>query len=130
MTSIQEKMKKHVIITSGFMVLFLLGYLTSPYEPQFLGIMLGLLLSFISLWTTYRMSIVIGDVASGIKSTTIFSYLITGLGFGIRIFLAILGVWLALMYPEKLDLILVIAGLALMYVIIMADMLVESGRKR
>lgn len=130
MTSIQNKMKIYVIIVSSFMLLFLVGYLTTTFQSQFLGLIVGLFLSFVNLWTTYRKSIITTNAAAGLKRYTSFSYIVAGLGFAIRITLTLFGVWLALEYPEYLDLIAVITGLALIYVIIMADMLVEFGRKR
>ncbi|WP_062052045.1 ATP synthase subunit I [Bacillus sp. JCM 19034] len=112
MTTIQKKMKNYCLIVSGFVLLCIVGYLTSPFQSQFLGFMVGLLLSLLSLWTTYRKSILIGETASGMKNHTTFSYVAAGFGFVIRIALALLGVWLAIANPDHLDLISVITGFA------------------
>ncbi|WP_035344705.1 ATP synthase subunit I [Alkalihalobacillus hemicellulosilyticus] len=112
MTTIQKKMKNYCLIVSGFVLLCMIGYLTSSFQSHFLGFMIGLLLGLLSLWTTYRKSILIGEAASGMKNHTTLSYVVAGFGFVIRIGIALLGVWLAITYPEQLDLISVIAGFA------------------
>ncbi|MFC0471710.1 ATP synthase subunit I [Halalkalibacter kiskunsagensis] len=130
MISFENKMKRYVVVTSILIVLFMTGYVLTEFKPQFLGLTVGLSFSLLSLWTTFRKAKVIGDVASGLKTYSMFSYTIASFGVLIRIGLAILCVWLALVYPDRLHLISVITGFALIYVIIMADILIESGRKR
>nr|WP_283246054.1 ATP synthase subunit I [Bacillus suaedae] len=122
-------MKVYVVIVAGLMILFMIGYLTSPLQPQFLGLIVGLSLSFFNQWTTYSKTLIATNT-TGEKRYSIFSYALAGFGFAIRISIVLFGVWLALVFPERLDLISVIIGLALMYFIIMADMLLEFGRKR
>jgi ATP synthase protein I len=130
MMSLEGKMKRYTILVSLFILLFMSGYFLSSFKPQFLGLTIGLSFSFISLWTTFRKAKFVGTVATGLKKVTFFSYFISTFGVLIRIGLAILCVWLALEFPDRLHLISVITGFALIYVIIMADILIESGRKR
>ncbi|WP_332692002.1 ATP synthase subunit I [Halalkalibacter lacteus] len=130
MISLEGKMKRYIVVASILIVLFMTMYVLTEFKPQFLGLTIGLSFSLLSLWTTFKKAKVIGDVASGLKTYSTFSYTIAAFGVLIRIGLAILCVWLALEYPERLHLISVITGFALIYVIIMADILIESGRKR
>ncbi|WP_332628615.1 ATP synthase subunit I [Halalkalibacter flavus] len=130
MLTVDGKMKRYTIVVSVILLLFTVGFFLTVHKPQFLGLIVGLAFSYLSLWTTFRKTKVIGDVASGLKKYSMFSYLIASFGVLIRIGLAILCVWLALMYPKTLHLISVITGFSLIYIIIMADMLIEFGRKR
>ncbi|MCM3489757.1 MULTISPECIES: ATP synthase subunit I [Alkalihalophilus] len=130
MTSLEGKMKQHTITTSILLVLFLVLYLITPLQTQFLGLALGLSVSFLNLWTTYRKTQVVGMVADRKRKQSFLPFILAGFGFGIRIILTIAAVYLALIYPDKLDVISVIAGLALIYVIIILDMLVQFVRKR
>ncbi|WP_241773378.1 ATP synthase subunit I [Alkalihalophilus sp. As8PL] len=130
MTSLEGKMRQQTIITSILLVLFLIGYLVTPFSEQFLGLLLGLSVSFLNLWTTYRKAQVVGMVADRRRKQSFLPFILAGFGFGIRIILTISAVYLALIYPDKLDVISVIAGLALIYVIIILDMLVQFVRKR
>ncbi len=130
MTSLEGKMKHYAIVVTIFILLFALGYLSSPFKPQFLGLIVGLTFSFINLWTTFQKAKAVGEVATKVKNYSLFSFFIAGFGVVIRITLAITCVWLALIFPDQLHLISVITGFALIYVIIMADMLVQFVRKR
>ncbi|GAE27232.1 ATP synthase protein I [Halalkalibacter wakoensis JCM 9140] len=130
MMSLDGKMKHYTIAVSVILVLFMAGYFLTALKPHFLGLSLGLAFGYLSLWTTFRKAKVIGEVASGLKKYSVFSYSVAGFGVIIRIGLAILCVWLALIYPQSLHLISVIAGFSLIYIIIMTDMLLEFGRKR
>ncbi|GAE33635.1 ATP synthase subunit I [Halalkalibacter akibai] len=130
MMSLDGRMKRYTIIVTVIIVVLIMGYLLTSFKPQFLGLIIGLAFSYLSLWTTFRKAKVIGEVASGLNKFSMFSYTIAGFGVLIRFGLAILCVWLAITYPNQLHLISVIAGFALIYVIIMADILIESGRKR
>lgn len=130
MMSLEGKMKRYTWMVSLLILFFLAGYALSSFKPQFLGLTVGLIFSFLSLWTTYTKTKVIGSVATGLKKITVFSYFISTFGVLIRIGLAILCVWLALAIPDRLHLTSVITGFALIYVIIMTDILFESGRKR
>ncbi|MDT8860435.1 ATP synthase subunit I [Alkalihalobacillus sp. MEB130] len=130
MLTLDGKMKRYTIVVSLLLLLFLVGYFLTVHKPQFLGLLVGLAFSYLSLWTTFRKARVIGDVAAGLTKYSTFSYIIASFGVLIRIGLAILCVWLALVYPDVLDIISVITGFSLIYIIIMADMLIEFGRKR
>jgi ATP synthase protein I len=130
MNSLEGKMKHYTIVVVTLLMLFLIGYISTTYKPQFFGLFIGLIFSFFSLWTTYRKAQFVGDMASGIKRYKLFSYFISSFGIAIRITLAILCVWIALRYPEQLHLFSVITGFALIYIIIMADMLIQTVRKR
>lgn len=127
-TSLEQKMKHYTAITTILLFVFLIGYLLSPNKAAFLGLIIGLSFSYLSLWTTYRKAQLIGTVT--VKKTEFLSYFVTVFGMVIRIGLAICSVWIALRFPEKVSVILVIAGFALIYVIIMTDMLVQFVRKR
>ncbi len=128
--SLEARMKRYTIIVSILIVLFMIGFWVSTYKSIFLGLTIGLLLSFLGLSTVFRKAQYVGAVATGIKKYKLFSYFISTFGVLIRIGLAILCVWLALSFPERLHLFAVITGFALIYVIIMTDILIESGRKR
>ncbi|WP_227937039.1 ATP synthase subunit I [Alkalihalobacillus deserti] len=131
MISLEGKMKSYSLIVIVLIILFTIGFISTPLERQFLGLILGLIFSYISLWTTFRKARFVGEVAvAGLKNHMLLSYFLSIFGIAIRIALAIFCVWIALIYPESFHLISVITGYALIYIIIMADMLIQTVRKR
>jgi ATP synthase protein I len=131
MISLEGKMKSYSLVVIVLIILFIVGFISTPLESQFLGLILGLVFSYFSLWTTFRKARFVGEVGvAGLKNHMLFSYFISIFGIAIRISLAILCVWIALLYPESFHLISVITGYALIYIIIMADMLIQTVRKR
>ena len=56
--------------------------------------------------------------------------LFAGLTYLIRISLVILALYIAMQFPDEVNLYSVIAGISLIYVIIFVDTLTQSGRKR
>ncbi|WP_088104387.1 ATP synthase subunit I [Halalkalibacter urbisdiaboli] len=130
MTSLQGKMKQYSILVSLFAALFILGYVFTPYLAVFLGLLIGLSAGFFNLWTTYSKAKVVGSVADKIGRRSSFSFVVAGLGFVIRIGVILISLWFAVTFPDNVDLFSVITGFALIYVIIILDMLLQIVRKR
>ncbi|RSK28947.1 hypothetical protein EJF36_19820 [Bacillus sp. HMF5848] len=130
MESFEMKMKNYSLIVLSLLGILLVGYVLLTWKTVFLGAFVGFLFGFLSLWTTYIKTKVIGEAAAGVKSYTSISYFIAIFGIAIRMGLAIIPVWMAILQPERLNIIAVIAGYSLIYIIIMTDMLVHFARKR
>ncbi|WP_157800918.1 ATP synthase subunit I [Bacillus solitudinis] len=130
MTSIESKMKHYSVTVSIFTSLFLVGYLFSSYPDVFLGLLLGTTAGLFNLWTTYSKAQVVGSVADNVKQRSIFSFVVAGLGFIIRIGVILCSIWLVAKFPDNIELFAVITGFSLIYVIIIVDMLIQIVRKR
>ena len=101
------------------LAIFVLGWGFTSYQEVFLGLILGTGLSLINLWLLVKRMDRFGkqfDKGKVIKS----------LGFFSRVAVAILGVFIALEYPEYFHLISVIIGLMATYVVIMIDYFIEN----
>ncbi|WP_078556147.1 ATP synthase subunit I [Bacillus alkalicellulosilyticus] len=130
MTSLQQKMKGFTIVTAIFILLFLIGYIITPYQSHFLGLVIGLSFSYINLCTIYIKTKVVGDRAAGMSGKAYLANGIASFGMLIRFGLAVCAVALAVSFPETIDLISVITGLALIYIFLLIDMTIEFIRKR
>ncbi|WP_157796567.1 ATP synthase subunit I [Bacillus sp. FJAT-45037] len=130
MGSVEGKMRQHTVIITSLLVLFLIGYLVTPYSVSFLSFFAGLSISFLNLWTTYYLAKVVGKVADRERKHPVLPFILAGFGYLVRIVLALSVVYWALINPDTFDVLLVIAGLSLIYVIIMLDMLFQFMRKR
>ena len=100
------------------LAIFVLGWGFTSYQEVFLGLILGTSLSLINLWLLVKRMDRFGkqfDKGKVIKS----------LGFFSRVAVAILGVFIALEYPEYFHLISVIIGLMTTYVVIMIDYFIK-----
>ncbi|UOE93947.1 ATP synthase subunit I [Alkalihalobacillus sp. LMS39] len=130
MITFQAKMKGYTYISIIFGFVFLVGALLTPFQPHFLGLFLGFTASYISLWTIYRKTAVVGEISANPKNISFISYALAGFGIVIRYGLAIFAVTIAFRYPDAVHLLSVIAGLSLIYVIILLDMIIQFVRKR
>lgn len=130
MTLFYEKMKYYSIIVLAFALMALASYVFMPYKSESLGFLLGLLFNFLNLWTIYRKTIVVGRIADTVLQTRTISTIIGAFGFVIRVTMAILAIWLALRFPHTFNLLWVIIGFVLIYIIILIDISVQSLRKR
>ncbi|NEU30404.1 hypothetical protein GN156_06365 [bacterium LRH843] len=130
MTLYTEKMKHYSLIVAVLGIASLLIYLLTPLKTISLGFLIGLLFGYVNLWTIYRKTIIVGYAASKNAYRSIFSMILAGLGFVIRVSLALFAVWLSLLYPEAISLISVITGFSLIYFIILIDMISQLIRKR
>ncbi|MED1601647.1 ATP synthase subunit I [Alkalihalophilus marmarensis] len=130
MSSLQGKMRQHTIIVMTLLFLFITGYLLTQLKVQFLSFFAGLSVSFLNLWTTYYLAKVVGKVADQKRKHSVLPFILAGFGYLIRIVLALSVVYWALINPDTLNVLLVIAGISLIYAIIMLDMLFQFMRKR
>lgn len=124
------KMKFYSLIMIAFGMITLLIYLLTPLKSYSLGFLLGIIFGYVNLWTIYRKTIVVGRAANTAMNHSAFSLIWAGLGFVIRVALALFAVWLALNNPEQLHLLSVIIGFSLIYIIILIDMICQFMRKR
>lgn len=101
------------------LAIFVLGWGFTSYQEVFLGLILGTSLSLVNLWLLVkRMDRFSRQFDKG--------KVIKSLGFFSRVAVAILGVFIALEYPEYFHLISVIIGLMATYVVIMIDYFIEN----
>lgn len=125
-----QKMKSYSIIVAVLGIISLFVYFLTPFKSNSLGFLLGLLFSYVNLWTIYRKTITVGEAAGKDVHPSIFSLIIAGFGFVIRTVIALTAIWLAIRYPSTFNLFFVIVGFSLIYIIILIDMVSRSIRKR
>lgn len=110
------RVRKYIFYLLAILVL---GWGFTSYQEVFLGLILGTSLSLINLWIL-------------VKKMDRFSMqfdrgkIVKSLGFFSRAAMAILGVFIAMEYPEYFHLISVIIGLMATYVVIMIDYFIEN----
>ncbi|WP_413377945.1 ATP synthase subunit I [Alkalihalobacillus sp. 1P02AB] len=130
MTSIGNKMKQYTIIFLIALVVTIICFFVTPYPDVFLGLTLGFLVSYLNLLTIYQKTSLIGRIASNLQKHSMIPVLFAGFSYAIRISLVILALFVAMQFPDEVNLISVIAGISLVYVIIFVDTITQSGRKR
>lgn len=130
MTLFYGKMKAYTVIIGVIIVIAAVLNLVTSYKTETFGLILGLSFSYVNLWTIYRKTIIVGETAEKSKHPSLFSTFIASFGFVIRTAIAVAAIWLALRRPELFNLVSVISGLALVYIIILIDVISQSIRKR
>ncbi|MFB6466234.1 ATP synthase subunit I [Cytobacillus sp. Hz8] len=112
--------RKYILFLLSF---YVLGWGFTSYKTIFLGLILGTSLSLFNLWSMASRVQKFGDaVVQGKKARS--------LGMFLRMFAAVLGVAIALKFPEYFHLISVILGLMTTYVVIMIDLFFQTFQKR
>ncbi|WP_102273616.1 ATP synthase subunit I [Cytobacillus massiliigabonensis] len=103
--------------------IYVLGWGFTSYQSIFLGLVLGTSCSLFNLWLLARKTEQFGNaVANGEK--------IRSLGMVSRMAMAVLAVFVAMEYPEKVHLISVVFGLMTSYVVIMIDFFLQTFHLR
>ncbi|MFT8320434.1 MAG: ATP synthase subunit I [Bacillus sp. (in: firmicutes)] len=111
-----SRQKKYI---SVLLSLYLIGWALTPFQPVFLGLIIGTGLSFFNMFLLVRrMGKFSKAIDEGKKSAS--------LGMLSRMATAILGVAIAMEYPEHVHLISVVIGLMTSYVVIMIDFLLNT----
>lgn len=101
------------------LAIFVLGWGFTPYQEVFLGLVLGTGLSLFNLWLLVKR---MDRFSQQFDKGTV----VKSLGFFSRVATAILGVMIAMEFPEYFHLISVIIGLMIAYVVIMIDFFIEQ----
>ncbi|KMK78273.1 ATP synthase subunit I [Alkalihalobacillus pseudalcaliphilus] len=130
MISFRSKMKQYTVIFLIAMVGFAVCYVVTPIPEIFLGLSLGFLVSYLNLLTIFQKTSLIGRITDKSFQGGQLQVLFAGLTYLIRISLVILALYIAMQFPDEVNLYSVIAGISLIYVIIFVDTLTQSGRKR
>jgi ATP synthase protein I len=109
-----EQFMRHMKYFLFFLAFFVLGWGITPYQEWFLGLILGTVISIYSHWLLHKkVKRFTEAVAEGRKAVTLGSFS--------RMAAAILGVVIAMRYPETLNLYGVIIGIMTSYIVIIID---------
>ncbi|TYS69648.1 ATP synthase subunit I [Sutcliffiella horikoshii] len=109
-----EQFMRHMKYFLFFLAFFVLGWGVTPYQEWFLGLILGTVISIYSHWLLHKKVKKFTEaVAEGRKAVTLGSFS--------RMAAAILGVVIAMRYPENLNLYGVIIGIMTSYIVIIID---------
>lgn len=103
--------------------IYVLGWGFTPYQPVFLGLIIGTSLSLFNLWLMIKKVDQFGEaVVNGgkIRSIGLFSRMAT----------AVLAVIIATEYPEHVHLISILMGLMTIYIVIMIDFIIQAFLSR
>ncbi|WP_349408826.1 ATP synthase subunit I [Pseudalkalibacillus sp. SCS-8] len=99
--------------------IFVLGWGFTSYKQVFLGLLLGVAVSVLNVWSMHRKIDRVGQaVVEGKKVRT--------MGSLSRLMTAGLAVLIATRYPEYFDLISVVVGLLMIYLIMLIDFYIAS----
>lgn len=114
------RQRKYIFFLLSF---YVLGWGFTSYKTIFLGLILGTSLSLFNLWLMASRVNKLGEaVSKGEKAKS--------LGMFLRMAAAVLGVAIAMKFPEYFHLISVILGLMTAYVVIMIDLFFQTFQKR
>ncbi|ASF40889.1 MULTISPECIES: ATP synthase subunit I [Halobacillus] len=102
------------------LALLVLGWGLTPWEPIFLGLLLGSALSFYNLWLMQRKIRKLGEASAENKS-------VRGIGTFTRLASGALAVVIALQFEEHIHLISVVLGLMAAYIVIFIDYLFNKS---
>ncbi|MGD6991182.1 ATP synthase subunit I [Sutcliffiella horikoshii] len=109
-----EQFMRHMKYFLFFLAFFVIGWGFTPYPDWFLGLILGTVISLYSHWLLHKKVKKFTEaVAEGRKAVTLGSFS--------RMAAAILGVVIAMRYPETLNLYGVIIGIMTSYIVIIID---------
>ena len=96
---------------------FAVCYVVTPIPEIFLGLSLGFLVSYLNLLTIFQKTSLIGRITDKSFQGGQLQVLFAGLTYLIRISLVILALYIAMQFPDEVNLYSVIAGISLIYVI-------------
>jgi ATP synthase protein I len=102
------------------LALLVLGWGITPWEPIFLGLLLGSALSFYNLWLMQRKIRKLGEASQENRS-------VRGIGTFTRLASGALAVVIALQFEEYFHLISVVLGLMAAYFVILIDYLFNKS---
>ncbi|CDQ18831.1 ATP synthase subunit I [Halobacillus karajensis] len=102
------------------LALFVLGWGITPWQPIFLGLLLGSVLSFYNLWLMQRKIRKLGEASAENHS-------VRGIGTFTRLASGALAVVIALQFEEYFHLISVVLGLMAAYFVILIDYLFNKS---
>ncbi|MBN9655265.1 ATP synthase subunit I [Halobacillus litoralis] len=102
------------------LALFVLGWGITPWQPIFLGLLLGSALSFYNLWLMQRKIRKLGEASADNRS-------VRGIGTFTRLASGALAVVIALQFEEYFHLIAVVLGLMAAYIVILIDYLFNKS---
>ncbi|SFK15400.1 ATP synthase protein I [Halobacillus dabanensis] len=102
------------------LALLVLGWGITPWEPIFLGLLLGSALSFYNLWLMQRKIRKLGEASAENRS-------VRGIGTFTRLASGALAVVIALQFEEYFHLISVVLGLMAAYFVILIDYLFNKS---
>ncbi|REJ08901.1 ATP synthase subunit I [Halobacillus trueperi] len=102
------------------LALFVLGWGITPWQPIFLGLLLGSALSFYNLWLMQRKIRKLGEASADNRS-------VRGIGTFTRLASGALAVVIALQFEEYFHLIAVVLGLMAAYFVILIDYLFNKS---
>ncbi len=119
MFEIRQMLRKQIKYISILLSLYLIGWVATPYKPVFMGLLIGTALSLYNIWLLVRrMARFSRNIDEGKKAQS--------LGMLQRMAAAVLGVALAMEFPEQIHLISVVIGLMTAYIVIMIDYLFST----
>ncbi|WP_212929903.1 ATP synthase subunit I [Shouchella clausii] len=120
---LKQQMWHYSCIVGFISLIFVIGSIFTPLQTIFLGLLLGVSVSYLNLWITYHNASVIGtNVAPSKRPFMGFA----GLGFVFRLIFAFIAIWLALQFPENIHIVAVVVGLGLLYGVMMVDMFIKA----
>ncbi|MGP4059161.1 ATP synthase subunit I [Halobacillus litoralis] len=102
------------------LALLVLGWGITPWQPIFLGLLLGSALSFYNLWLMQRKIRKLGEASAESRS-------VRGIGTFTRLASGALAVVIALQFEEYFHLISVVLGLMAAYFVILIDYLFNKS---
>lgn len=102
------------------LALLVLGWGVTPWQPVFLGLLLGSLLSFYNLWLMQRKIRRLGEATADSRP-------VRGIGTFTRLASGALAVVIALQFEEYFHLISVVLGLMAAYIVILIDYLFNKS---
>ncbi|RDY72310.1 ATP synthase subunit I [Halobacillus sp. SY10] len=102
------------------LAIFVLGWGITPWQPIFLGLLLGSALSFYNLWLMQRKIRKLGEASADNRS-------VRGIGTFTRLASGALAVVIALQFEEYFHLISVVLGLMAAYIVILIDYLFNKS---
>ncbi|GKU83671.1 ATP synthase subunit I [Niallia sp. NCCP-28] len=119
MLEIKQMLKRQSKYISFLLSLYLIGWALTPFQPVFLGLIIGTGLSFFNMFLLVRRMGKFSKAIDEGKKTR-------SLGMLSRMAAAVFGVALALEFPEQIHLISVVIGLMTSYIVIMIDFLIST----
>ncbi|MGO4889151.1 ATP synthase subunit I [Anaerobacillus sp. MEB173] len=128
MDQYSANMRRYTKYTLFLAAFFVLGWGFTSYSTIFLGLLLGTIFSYFNLWSMYSKINRLGQAVEKSAKGEGEKKKAHSLGFLTRLALAVLAVTIATRYPEHFDLVSVVIGLMVTYIIIFIDSLFQHKR--
>ncbi len=125
MNQYQQMLTRHSKYILFILSSFIMGWGFTNYQPMFLGLILGTVVSFFNLWVMHKKINKFGHaIVKGKK--------VGSLGMLLRFGTASLSVFIIIKFPDLFNLVGLVIGLMTPYLVIMIDMFFNSSlvRKR